>query len=303
MLEVEQQRRYASIVADCAKTSTKLLEATRRFHDQLLGESIRNGISLYEVKNHDLLVYTRDLAYLMYVMGDGNSIQGNAAIERLVYLRTVLERTRPIEYKLKNYIERLISLTTDVGIAKVLRPHPEQLQMDDERENLETDDDDLATGEAKPKKYVPPKVMALHYNEDDEEAEARKMERARRRALQSSLIQDLRAQYSEAPEEFLDDTIVRKKKQEDIERQKYEEDYLIRLQMTKKQKHNKRLKDRQNILDDLLHFGNYMAVSEVKNEGKGAVRDKARGKRKKVGSNNKSFKKPRFGSKNTGKVS
>lgn len=28
------------------------------------------------------------------------------------------------------------------------------------------------------------------------------MERARRRALQSSLIQDLQAQYSEAPEEF-----------------------------------------------------------------------------------------------------
>lgn len=46
-----------------------------------------------------------------------------------------------------------------------------------------------------------------HFNkvsisEDEEAAMERKIERARRRALQSSLIQDLRAQYSEAPEEF-----------------------------------------------------------------------------------------------------
>lgn len=40
------------------------------------------------------------------------------------------------------------------------------------------------------------------FTEDEEEVEERKLERARRRALQSSLIQDLRAQYSEAPEEF-----------------------------------------------------------------------------------------------------
>lgn len=37
--------------------------------------------------------------------------------------------------------------------------------------------------------------------ENEDAAEERVMERARRRALQSSLISDLRAQYSEAPEE------------------------------------------------------------------------------------------------------
>lgn len=47
------------------------------------------GISFYEVKNRDLLAYTRDLVYLMYQMSIGNSIQGDPAIERLVYLRTV----------------------------------------------------------------------------------------------------------------------------------------------------------------------------------------------------------------------
>lgn len=36
-----------------------------------------------------MLAYTRDLVYLMYQMSTGNSIQGDAAIERLVYLRTV----------------------------------------------------------------------------------------------------------------------------------------------------------------------------------------------------------------------
>lgn len=41
------------------------------------------------MKNRDLLAYTRDLVYLMYQMSIGNSIQGDPAIERLVYLRTV----------------------------------------------------------------------------------------------------------------------------------------------------------------------------------------------------------------------
>ncbi|KAL3998962.1 Sas10/Utp3/C1D family protein [Acanthocheilonema viteae] len=283
----DEQKRFASVVADCVKTSTELLNVAKDFCIQLQKEKERDGISFYEVKNRDLLAYTRDLVYLMYQMSIGNSIQGDPAIERLVYLRTVLERMRPIEDRMKSYVEKLISLTSDTASSgtRTLRPHPERLKVDDESEELESEDDsdEDNSKEMKSKKYVPPKLMAVHYNEDEEEVEERKMERARRRALQSSLIKDLQAQYSEAPEEFQDDNIVRRKKQKDIEKQKYEEDYLIRLQMTKKEKHNKRIQDRQNILDELLHFGNYMAVKDTKEGGNSGANVSARGKRRKVG--------------------
>ncbi|VDO72833.1 unnamed protein product, partial [Onchocerca flexuosa] len=109
----EEQKCYASVVADCAKTSTELLNVAKKFYIQLQKEEERDGISLYEVKNRDLLAYTRDLIYLMYQMSNGNSIQGDPAIERLVYLRTILERIRPIEHRMKSYVEKLILLTSD----------------------------------------------------------------------------------------------------------------------------------------------------------------------------------------------
>uniref|UniRef100_A0A0R3RG00 Neuroguidin n=1 Tax=Elaeophora elaphi TaxID=1147741 RepID=A0A0R3RG00_9BILA len=318
----EEQERFASVVADCVKTSTELLNVAKEFCIQLQKEKERDvriisiqyfwGISFYEVKNRDLLAYTRDLLYLMYQMSIGNSIQDDPAIERLVYLRTVLERMRPIEHRMKSHVEKLILLAsgaTNSG-TKTLRPHPERLKVDDESEELESEDGSAEDDSKKTrsKKYVPPKLMAVHYNEDEEEVEERKIERARRRALQSSLIQDLRAQYSEAPEEFQDDSIVRRKKQEDVEKRKrvyiylllvyflmlkYEEDYLIRLQMTKKERHNKKIQNRQNILDELLHFGSYMAVKDTKKGGDSRVGGNIHGKRRKIGKNRKFSKKPR----------
>ncbi|VDO46342.1 unnamed protein product [Onchocerca flexuosa] len=188
-----------------------------------------------------------------------------------------------------------------VVFLQTLRPHPDRLKMDDENEEVESEDDvnDDNASKAKSKKYVPPKLMAVHYNdiifitEDEEEMEERKIERARRRALQSSLIQDLRAQYSEAPEEFQDDSIIKRKKQEDIEKQKYEEDYLIRLQMTKKEKHNKKIQNRQDILDELLHFGSYMAMKDTEKGGDNKA-DRGAGRKRKIGKNKKFAKKPRL---------
>uniref|UniRef100_A0A8R1XPV5 Neuroguidin n=1 Tax=Onchocerca volvulus TaxID=6282 RepID=A0A8R1XPV5_ONCVO len=290
----EEQQCYAGVVADCAKTSTELLNVAKQFYVQLQKEEERDGISLYEVKNRDLLAYTRDLIYLMYQMSNGNSIQGDPAIERLVYLRTILERIRPIEHRMKSYVEKLILLTSDTASTnvKTLRPHPDRLKVDDESEELESEDDgsDENASKAKSKKYVPPKLMAVHYNEDEEEMEERKIQRARRRALQSSLIQDLRAQYSEAPEEFQDDSIVKRKKQEDIEKRKYEEDYLIRLQMTKKEKHNKKIQNRQDILDELLHFGSYMAMKDIE-KGSDNTASHGAGRKRKIGKNRKFAKK------------
>ncbi|MCP9260564.1 hypothetical protein DINM_003554 [Dirofilaria immitis] len=151
----EEQKRYASVIADCAKTSSELLNVAKKFCIQLQKEKERDGISLYEVKNRDLLAYTRDLIYLMYQMSNGNSIQGDPAIERLVYLRTILERIRPIEYKMKSHVEKLISLASDRtnSNVKALRPHPERLKMDDGSEELESEDcsDEDNSKEVKPK--------------------------------------------------------------------------------------------------------------------------------------------------------
>lgn len=57
--------------------------------------------------------------------------------------------------------------------------------------------------------------------------------------------------------------------------------------MKKKEKHNKKIQDRQNILDELLHFGDYMAVKDSKKSGESMAGSGGSGKRRRTGKNKK----------------
>ncbi|VDD84902.1 unnamed protein product [Enterobius vermicularis] len=265
------QQQLSSLVEKCYKVATEVNLAGKQLLAELAVEKDRNGISLLEIKNRDLLAYTRELAFLMSQMSSGESIQGSPAIERSVYLRTVLERIRPIGQKMKTQVEKLVhaAYSSKKQNIQELQPHPEMMNFEQEKsEDLGENRDVDGPQEQANKKYVPPKLVAVHYNgtKDDEAKNERKLERKRKRALQSSLIQDLRAEYSEAPEEITDDRTVKRFQQADKEKQKHEEDYFIRLQVNKRERHKRKLKSRQNIIEELLQFGDYMAMDKEDEE-------------------------------------
>jgi hypothetical protein len=81
------------------------------------------------------------------------------------------------------------------------------------------------------------------------------LERARKRALQSSLVQDLKVQYSDAP------LIINEKprvSQLEKEIRKFEENNYMSYQMSKKEKQLMRRRENQSTLDSLVKFGDYM---------------------------------------------
>lgn len=47
---------------------------------------------------------------------------------------------------------------------------------------------------------------------------------------------------------------------------RHEEDYFIRLQVNKRERHKRKLKSRQNIIEELLQFGDYMAMDKEDEE-------------------------------------
>ncbi|KAK0426013.1 hypothetical protein QR680_009502 [Steinernema hermaphroditum] len=268
---VDDASRFGSVVAECLKTSTEALNETRKFAEALSKDKNRDGISLLEVKNRDMIGYLTELSYLMSVMSAGESIQDETSIFRSVKLRTILERMRPVEAKMKSQVDKLLS-TGNAAAAKAMKPRPDMMEVEDGEDEQDSDSDDGDEEEAKPKKYVPPKVMAMHFDEGEDAKEQRAIERAKRRALQSSLIQDLREQYSDAPQEVRDEFAPRRSRVDEEKRQ-FEEDYFIRLQMTKKEKHEEKMRNRQNMLDNLLSFGDYMATERVGNsEGQSGKR-------------------------------
>jgi len=54
---------------------------------------------LLELKNQMMLSYLVNLVHLISEKISGNSIEGSADVERLVEIRTVLEKLQPVEKK------------------------------------------------------------------------------------------------------------------------------------------------------------------------------------------------------------
>uniref|UniRef100_A0A914PH69 Neuroguidin n=1 Tax=Panagrolaimus davidi TaxID=227884 RepID=A0A914PH69_9BILA len=225
---MDDNNAYSKIVSECLKTSSESLAEIKKFKDFVKETSLKakDGISFFDVKNHEMLSYLTDLSYLMAKMSVGESIENDSSIDRLIKLRVILEKMKPIESKLRPQVDRLIGAKSAKTGEVLSRARPDQFIVDD-NEDGETEDDDEE--EKKPKKYVPPKIHAVQYEGDEQEKEIKRLDRAKKRAIQSSLVRDLHAQYSEAPEEIFDESRAKESRTEK-ERRQYEEANFVRLQ-------------------------------------------------------------------------
>lgn len=144
----------------------KMLERVKK------GEiSTDKGLSFLEMKYHMLLSYLINLTYIVLRKCSGERIEGDPSIDRLIEIRTVLEKIRPIDSKLKYQIDKLVK-TAVTGATNSqdpinFKPNPDALisNNDESDEELDTEQDTDKTG-AKSKKsvlYVPPKLASVPY--------------------------------------------------------------------------------------------------------------------------------------------
>ncbi len=250
-----------AILTEIKDKMTGILPGIDNLHNRLnSGEiSTEKGISFLEVKSHLLIDYLINLVYLMLLKVDGMTISGASVVERLTEIRTVIEKVRPVDLKLKYQIDKLVKIASSGvsgGVTNPLsfRPNPDNLLGKNEVEEEEASDEE---GKEKTGVYVPPKVSAMPYDDDTWTSRKRKLEeRMKQKTLNSSLLKDLRDEYSEMPEEIKDDNRLqksRKEKEEEIEREQYEEDHLIRLNVVKKNKKSKH----EDSLKDLTKFDSF----------------------------------------------
>lgn len=194
------------------------------------------------------------------------------AIERLIEIRTVLEKIRPIDHKLRYQIDKLVK-TAVTGTSNSADPlnfkaKPSNLLNKDESEDESSDDDEATPvqkeksyvneSEEVGKKYVPPKLTSMPY-EDETAAEKKEKlkDRERRAAVNSTIINEWKEEFLDVPVEISGGSraqqIISKAMKE---RERYEEDNLTRLPMTKAEKHRqKRLSTMGMLGDELTNFG------------------------------------------------
>merc|ERR1719309_1598885 len=132
-------------------------------------DRLSHGIDFLDIKNGLLAEYNTNLAYLVMKKTRGELIEGDKAVERLCYLRTLLEKIRPIENKLKYQIDKFVTIA-ETGELRPDDPsrfkaNPDMLasKLEESDESDEEDDDeDKKAGQ----KYVVPKNVPKHFDED-----------------------------------------------------------------------------------------------------------------------------------------
>uniref|UniRef100_A0A0G4I608 Sas10 C-terminal domain-containing protein n=1 Tax=Chromera velia CCMP2878 TaxID=1169474 RepID=A0A0G4I608_9ALVE len=224
------------------------------------------GLSFLEVKVHVLLSYLLNLSYYLALKARGVDAQDHPVIDRLVFARTLMEKLRPIEERLKPQIDRLIeraaaagtgaspslSPSASGGKGKTSKPRVQELRLTEEGEGGESEEDeedgDDGSEDEEEKAggvYKAPKMMAVEFTGDPmsglQRAE-RDLARQRERLKKTEMVRALREEFSEAPEEIggrrdapMDAEVERLLRRE-AERQDYEEENLTRLQRSKREK-------------------------------------------------------------------
>lgn len=250
--------------------------------------STNKGISFLDVKNHLMLSYIMNLTHIMSRKVSGKSICGSADIERLVEIRTVLEKMRPIDRKLKYQIDKLIR-TAKTGVAGQndplsLKPNPDNF-VDNADEGDGNDEADMEADAAESKQlYKPAKLAPVYYDGDEsvQQKKERRLEMAKKRLANSEVVRDLHREYTDGPEEIRETPDLHRAKEDRLgrERREYEEKYFIRMSTTKKEKMATRQLQTVSGLNSLTKFSSLGLLAGQKDRTSKKRKKSVHGKRK-----------------------
>ena len=71
-------------------------------------DTTKHGLSYLEMKYNLLLSYCSFLSLLILLKLEGTSISHHPVIDRLLYIKTLLERLRPLDLKLQYQVDKLL---------------------------------------------------------------------------------------------------------------------------------------------------------------------------------------------------
>lgn len=264
--------------------------------------STEYGLSFLEVKYQMLLDYLINLTYVVLRKCTGQTIENNPAVDRLIELKTVLEKIRPIDYKLRYQIDKLVKTATtgveDKNDPTGFKPRPELLtnQLEGEKgDESDVESDEDMADKVKSGIYRPPKLTKMHYDDDPVEAKQMKqIERLKKRALGSSIIREMKEELMDVPIEVTEGSrAVKLLTKAEREREIFEEDNFVRLPLTKEEKHRRKQMSTLGTLgDEITSFRDISILSGNTSMAGGSKKGKKRkglAKGKKKGGKKRKF--------------
>jgi len=238
----------------------------------------KSGLSLLEVRRHLLLNYCSRVLFCLLRKSEGKSINGHPVIKQMVHIRLLLEKTKPIQQKLKYQIDKLLQRQKGVMSdasreALSFKPRPNLLLPKDDRVSLTgklPSKGAQKDGEEPVGVYRPPKINPTSVDQAEQNQMRRRetSDRVKRNAKRNSAISELRNDLLQRPEEASTGGAANlRKDEEDKELDEFEEDMFIRLQPTKESK--KKINKKTNVtsyaeFDDLNDLSSQIRKQQKK---------------------------------------
>jgi hypothetical protein len=218
------------------------------------------GLSYLEAKTQLMLSYCSNIIVYLMLKADGRSVADHPVMRKLLECRLLIDKLRPIDGKLKYQIDKLLRACQTENDADMSFKPSLGDDSDDEADTLNgntvsaakfgADDKDAAV-------YKAPKITAVHFDEgkDKSAKKQRAEERKLKKQSQSVMVRVLRQEFSDMPEEagnigshkdLADDR--------EAEIRAYEEERMMRVTLSKKDKSLLKRKHRIGTFDDFDDF-------------------------------------------------
>lgn len=201
----------------------------------------------------------------------------------------------PLDRKLKYQIDKMLKVAVsggkDMDESLNYAPNPDQLVGQDGQADSGDEDGEgeKARNGSKDGIYRAPRLASVPYDEEEKEAakKAKKDERNRKRMQKSTILSELREEFSERPTEVfasgssaLDKEIAR----EEAEKKDYEESRFVRLVTSRKDKIRKRQREQEaNRADNVGSIDNFAGVQDILSLDKSKRRVPVSSERTKIG--------------------
>lgn len=179
---------------------------------------------------------------------------------------------RPLDRKMKYQVDKMLKVALsggkDMDESLNYAPNPDQF-LGQDGEEVGGDSDDEADAAPKDGIYRAPRMAAVPYEEDEraQVKQAKKDERNRKRLQKSTILSELREEFSERPTEILaSGTSVLDKEiaREEAEKKAFEESRFVRLVTSRKDKIRKRQREHEaNRADNVATIDNFAGVQDI----------------------------------------
>jgi len=242
---LEQDRETTlQLLKEIAQGARNVRSCLKGAIEYIKSEPTSDGISYLEMKNKLLASYNSNIGYIMLHKCYGKTLKGEEqTILRLAENRTVLEKTKPIDQKLKYQIDKLVKVgqTGNMEENDPLRFKPNagglMSKLDGESDS---EDESGQNKNNKDAKFKPTRNVPQFFNEQNEdEIEKVEEEKKKKQNISRVMMDHIKDQYSEAPQEFSHKSEISRQSQvvkESEDKTKWEEEHFIRIPLTKQQK-------------------------------------------------------------------